>query len=62
VGGLTAIRALRAVLRGEDIIDVGDTACAPYGSRSPRTAEHCSLTCQQFLLDRGVKLVLISPL
>jgi glutamate racemase len=57
---LTVVRALRAVLPGEDIIYLGDTARVPYGSKSPRTVERYSLTCQQFLLDRGVKLVLIA--
>ena len=60
VGGLTVVRALRAVLPGEDIIYLGDTARLPYGSKSPRTVERYSLACQQFLLDRGVKLVLIA--
>ncbi|HEX4416593.1 MAG TPA: glutamate racemase [Kofleriaceae bacterium] len=60
VGGLTVVRALRAVLPGEDIIYLGDTARVPYGSKSPRTVERYSLTCQKFLLDRGVKLVLIA--
>jgi glutamate racemase len=57
---LTVVRALRAVLPGEDIIYLGDTARVPYGSKSPRTVERYSLACQQFLLDRGVKLVLIA--
>jgi glutamate racemase len=48
------------VLPGEDIIYLGDTARVPYGSKSPRTVERYSLTCQRFLLDRGVKLVLIA--
>jgi glutamate racemase len=60
VGGLTVVRALRAVLPGEDITYLGDTARVPYGSKSPRTVERYSLTCQQFLLDRQVKLVLIA--
>jgi glutamate racemase len=60
VGGLTVVRALRAVLPGEDIIYLGDTARVPYGSKSPRTVERYSLGCQRFLLDRGVKLVLIA--
>jgi glutamate racemase len=60
VGGLTVVRALRATLPGEDVIYLGDTARVPYGSKSPRTIEKYSLTCQQFLLDRGVKLVLIA--
>jgi glutamate racemase len=60
MGGLTVVRALRAVLPGEDIVYLGDTARVPYGSKSPRTVERYSLTCQRFLLDRGVKLVLIA--
>src|SRR5258705_13206084 len=60
VGGLTVVRALRKTLPGEDIIYLGDTARVPYGSKSPRTVERYSLTCQQFLLARGVKLVLIA--
>lgn len=60
VGGLTVVRALRKALPGEDIIYLGDTARVPYGSKSPRTVEKYSLTCQQFLLARHVKLVLIA--
>lgn len=60
VGGLTVVRALRRALPGEDVIYLGDTARVPYGNKSPRTVEKYSLGCQQFLLDRGVKLVLIA--
>ena len=60
VGGLTVVRALRMALPGEDIVYLGDTARVPYGSKSPRTVEKYSLGCQQFLLDRGVKMVLIA--
>jgi glutamate racemase len=60
VGGLTVVRALRRALPGEDIIYLGDTARVPYGNKSPRTVEKYSLGCQQFLLDRGVKMVLIA--
>jgi glutamate racemase len=60
VGGLTVVRALRSVFPGEDIVYLGDTARVPYGSKSPRTVERYSLTCQQFLLQRDVKLVLIA--
>src|SRR5215813_14657708 len=60
VGGLTVVRALRRTCPGADIVYLGDTARVPYGSKSPRTVERYSLACQQFLLDRGVKLVLIA--
>ena len=60
VGGLTVVRALRSALAGEDIVYLGDTARVPYGNKSPRTVEKYALGCQQFLLDRGVKLVMIA--
>src|SRR5664279_5348399 len=60
VGGLTVVRALRRALPGEDIVYLGDTARVPYGNKSPRTVERYSLTCQQFLLEKGVKLVMIA--
>jgi len=60
VGGLTVVRALRARLPGEDVVYLGDTARVPYGSKSPRTVERYSLTCQGFLLQHDVKLVLIA--
>jgi glutamate racemase len=60
VGGLTVVRALRALLPGEDIVYLGDTARVPYGSKSPRTVERYALACQRFLLDRDVGLVLIA--
>lgn len=60
VGGLTVVRALRSELPGEDIVYLGDTARLPYGSKSAATVERYSLLCQQFLLDKGVKLVLIA--
>jgi glutamate racemase len=60
VGGLTVVRSLRKTLPGEDVVYLGDTARVPYGSKSPRTVEKYSLACQQFLLARDVKLVLIA--
>jgi glutamate racemase len=60
VGGLTVVHALRRALPGEDVIYLGDTARVPYGNKSPRTVERYSLACQQFLLDRKVKLVMIA--
>ena len=60
VGGLTVVRAVRAALPGEDIAYLGDTARVPYGSKSPRTVERYSLACQRFLVERGVKLLLVA--
>lgn len=59
-GGLTVVRALRAALPGEAIVYLGDTARVPYGSKSPATIVRYSLACQEFLLARAVKLVLVA--
>jgi len=37
LGGLTAVRALRRILPGEDLVYFGDTARVPYGGRSRET-------------------------
>ena len=60
VGGLTVVRAVRAALPAEDIVYLGDTARVPYGSKSPETVTRYSRACAGFLLDRGVKLLLIA--
>lgn len=60
LGGLTVVRALRSALPGEDILYLGDTARVPYGSKSARTVERYARGCAQFLLDRGVKLVVVA--
>jgi glutamate racemase len=60
VGGLTVVRAVRAALPDEDIIYLGDTARVPYGSKSPETVTRYSRACAAFLLERGVKLLLIA--
>ena len=60
VGGLTVVRALRAVLPGENLVYLGDTARVPYGSKSAETVQRYSLACTQFLLEQRVKLILVA--
>lgn len=60
VGGLTVVRAVRERLPAEDLIYLGDTARLPYGSKSPETVVRYSLTCARFLVERGVKMILIA--
>jgi glutamate racemase len=57
VGGLTVLRALRALLPGEDFIYVGDTARVPYGSKSAETVRRFALEISGFLKGRGVKML-----
>ncbi|MFO7638353.1 MAG: glutamate racemase [bacterium] len=60
IGGLTVVRALRQRLPDEDIIYFGDTARVPYGSKSAETIARFALEDASFLLDRGVKLVVVA--
>lgn len=60
VGGLTVVRALRKTLPGEHILYLGDTARVPYGNKSPATVQKYALGCARFLLERGVKMLLVA--
>lgn len=60
MGGLTSIAPLMEKLPNEQIIYYGDTARAPYGSKSPETI--CDFTCQivDYLVSKGVKMLVIA--
>ena len=60
VGGLTVVRALRELLPHESIIYLGDTARVPYGSKSPETIRRFALEDTQFLINQGVKAVVVA--
>ena len=60
VGGLTVLRALRGVLPNESFIYLGDTARLPYGTKSARSVVHYSIQAADFLVDRGVKYLVIA--
>lgn len=60
VGGLTVVRAVRAVLPGTSIVYLGDTARVPYGSKSRRTVERYSIACLRFLLRHQVSVVMVA--
>lgn len=60
VGGLTVLQAFRERLPGEATIYLGDTARLPYGPKSPETVLRYARECASFLLDRGVKMVVVA--
>ena len=60
IGGLTVVAALRRRLPDERIIYLGDTARLPYGTKSPATIRRYSLQNADFLLQRGIKLLVIA--
>lgn len=60
VGGLTVVRAVQELLPAEDILYLGDTARLPYGSKSPETIRQFSDEDARFLIERGVKAIVVA--
>lgn len=58
-GGLTILSALRRELPHEDYVYFGDTANCPYGVRSDTEIIELTSRACQFLLEQGVKLIVI---
>ncbi len=60
VGGLTAMKEIIRELPDENILYLGDTARVPYGARSPETVSIYSLQNAQFLMSKGIKLLVVA--
>ncbi len=60
VGGLTVLKALQAKLPHESFIYLGDTARLPYGTKSQETVTCYSKQTAQFLLDHGIKCLVVA--
>jgi len=60
IGGLTVANAVIDALPNEDIIYFGDTARVPYGIKSEETVRSYALEITDFLLSKGVKMILIA--
>ena len=60
IGGLTVMRALLERLPHENTIYLGDTARVPYGTKSAEVVTRYSLMSAQFLVDRGIKLLVVA--
>jgi len=60
LGGLTAVRQLRALMPSEDIIYFGDTARVPYGNRSRDTVLKYARQDMRFLRQFDPKAVVIA--
>ena len=58
LGGLTAVRQLRRLLPGEDIVYFGDTGRVPYGSRARDTILQYARQDVRFLLSQDVKFII----
>lgn len=60
IGGLTVLKEIFRELPDESTIYLGDTARVPYGIRSPETVIRYSIENTQFLLSKGIKLLVIA--
>lgn len=60
VGGLTVLREVMKHLPFEDLIYLGDTARVPYGIKSPETVTRYSMEIADFLMDQGIKILVVA--
>lgn len=60
IGGLTVVRALRAARPDLSYVYLGDTARAPYGTKSPETIRRYAEDCADFLIAKGAKAIIIA--
>ena len=60
LGGLTALKELKAICPGEDIVYFGDTGRVPYGSKSAETIKRYAVEDARFLKSFGVKAILVA--
>ncbi|HEX2464759.1 MAG TPA: glutamate racemase [Thermoanaerobaculia bacterium] len=60
IGGLTVARALLEAMPEEALLYLGDTARLPYGTKSPDTVARYTRRNVAFLLEQGVKAVVIA--
>ena len=60
IGGLTVVRALANLLPDESLIYLGDTGRYPYGTKSADVVRRYSFENTQFLLDKGIKALVVA--
>ena len=60
IGGLSVVKHLREQLPAENFIYFADTAFAPYGERSTEELIERSIKITGFLLDKGIKALIIA--
>jgi glutamate racemase len=60
IGGLTVLQKLIEILPTENTVYLGDTARAPYGTKSIETVIRYSVENTEFLIEKGVKLVVVA--
>jgi glutamate racemase len=60
IGGLTVVSEIQKALPNETIYYFGDTARCPYGDKTPEQVIQYSLEICDFLIKKGVKMIVIA--
>ncbi|HEX9144262.1 MAG TPA: glutamate racemase [Candidatus Binatia bacterium] len=60
IGGLTVLQRIMEALPKENTVYLGDTARAPYGTKSVETVLRYSFENSEFLVEKGVKIVVVA--
>ena len=60
VGGISVLRHLRRLMPGERFIYYGDSANAPYGTRTKEEVKCLSLAVAEKLMARGLKALVVA--
>jgi glutamate racemase len=60
VGGLSVLRHVRAMLPGEDLLYIADSAHAPYGDKSVQFIEARAMAIAEFLVARDAKALVVA--
>lgn len=60
MGGLSVLRHLTRVMPGEKFLYFGDSANAPYGTRSRQEVEALTLAAAEHLMERGLKALVVA--
>ena len=60
VGGISVLKALQRLMPEERYLYFGDSANAPYGSRSTREVRGLTLAAAEKLVNRGIKALVVA--
>lgn len=60
VGGLTVLKAIRALLPMENLVYLGDTARLPYGTKSPASITRYAKQATAMLQQKRIKLLVVA--
>lgn len=60
VGGISVLRELVRIMPGENYLYFGDSANAPYGTKTPEQVRALTLSAAEKLMKRGIKALVIA--